>query len=175
MALTLSSSLAIGAGCSGSCPPTEPDRWNDCRDRLDSADCAIVLPVTVGDVPFDEMISCDGFTPADANDPCLWFPGPVGPVLRDGRFFYPFQSASTHGFRFTLEVEMTGADAGRGRFCRVEYTDVTEGCGLSNWTCASAGTIVLSAVPSSEPGSARSIRGEIHAEFPGGESVDAVF
>lgn len=174
---TLSLAVAAILGCGEPCPPVEADPWNSCGERLDAPECAIVLPVSIGSVPSDPVIACAGFEPIDGNDPCVWFPGIVGPVFRDGRFLYPFQGgAVTHGFRFDLEVEMTGPDAGRARFCREQFTDVGgEGCPLSNWSCARSGAITLSAPPSSEPGNPRAIHGEIHVEFPGGESVDAVF
>lgn len=175
--LALSFFSVLVAGCGSSCPAAEPDHWSDCRDDPTSQGCGIVLPVTIGMVPLDEVISCTGFDTDDPGDPCTWFPGAVGPVFHDGVFVYRFMSDVGRGFRFQLEVEITGADVGRARFCRVEYNDVSSAavCPVSNWTCASAGTVVLSAVPNAEPGNPRTIDGEIHAQFPGGETVDAIF
>lgn len=167
--------LLVSPGCS--CPRTAPAPWSRCAGGNPGApECAIVLPVSIGEVSAEPTIACTGFVLDSSGDPCSRWPGGlIGPSVREGRFHRTFLNNNLYGHKLELEVEMTGADAGRARFCRSYFTDVVgDQCPPSDWTCASEGTVVLSAVPTD--GIAPSaVRGEIHVTFPGGETVDAVF
>jgi hypothetical protein len=140
-----------------------------------SAECAIVLPVTIGAVDGEPAIECVGFpVPASGSDACTTWPGVIGPVMNEGRYLRPFVPSVSFGHKFALELELTADGAlSLARFCRSQYTDVGGGCPPSDWSCASSGTITLSAVPTEATVS--SIRGAIDVTFPGGETVDAIF
>jgi hypothetical protein len=171
-------SLAL-AGCAAApCPPASPPSWDACAADPELEGCGFV-EAAVTPAPGAPAITCVGLELVDApHDPCVGWPGELVGGGFDGRSYARrFHPNHRFGTRFDLEVRIDPATGeGTARLCRVRFGDVAPPagtCPLSDWTCATEGTVTIDRW-SSEPDAAE-LHGELHVSFEDGATVDAVY
>jgi hypothetical protein len=167
--------LLFGAlGC-GDCPEVDRGPLANCfGEELGSPACRSVLEASVGPLSTGGIsIRCDGLEQSDRG-PCRSLSPFIPPLVSEsepGQYTILIGDVLSGPDQFYLTIATGPDDQLLARLCRRFGSDVEDDGGCA--TCAKSGSVVVAALP--DPDRPEHLHAEIHAEFPGGGTLDAVF